>query len=468
MSARAIESLSTRSPSVRSAVIGAAAVLLALVATGRDAQAIPAFARKYKTSCATCHTIFPKLNPFGEAFRRNGFRFPGIDSDAVKGEVVPLGQEAYKKMFPDQSWPGSLAASAPVALGFNGAAVFHPDTKSSAGAADNNSAVVLDNLVEEGHLWAGGSIDDSITFFGELTFAPDGVGVETAHVHFNDLIGPTHVLNLTVGKAIPTLSSFGPHSTYLGDMYMPQVGITALYGATSDPFILNENHEGVELTGTAAGRLDYSAGVTAGTNVDVRNSGTMHAHVGYKIGGLPLDGEGVAADATPQEEQAVTLDAFVVRSTAHFANAAAEIQRDTSLTVGGDARLELGALEFDAGGYWQRNDHALANGAQTSALVQWDELSYLVYPWLAPALRVEYVRVTPVGQPTVADLRITPGAAVLVRPNLKLVVTVPLEHANGAPDLGWDAAGGAAAPASPTSTIGLELEAIAVTMFYAF
>ena len=37
--------------------------------------AIPAFARKYKTSCVTCHTVYPKLNPFGETYRINGFQF---------------------------------------------------------------------------------------------------------------------------------------------------------------------------------------------------------------------------------------------------------------------------------------------------------------------------------------------------------------------------------------------------------
>jgi hypothetical protein len=41
-----------------------------------EAQAVPSFARKYQTSCLTCHTVYPVLNPFGEAFRRNGYRFP--------------------------------------------------------------------------------------------------------------------------------------------------------------------------------------------------------------------------------------------------------------------------------------------------------------------------------------------------------------------------------------------------------
>lgn len=39
------------------------------------AAAIPAFARKYKVSCALCHNPIPKLTAFGEQFAANGFRF---------------------------------------------------------------------------------------------------------------------------------------------------------------------------------------------------------------------------------------------------------------------------------------------------------------------------------------------------------------------------------------------------------
>src|SRR5207245_9732789 len=62
-------------------------VVLGLVGP-RSAHAIPAFARKYGTSCQTCHPVYPKLTPFGEAFRRNGYRFPGIAIDVVKREMV--------------------------------------------------------------------------------------------------------------------------------------------------------------------------------------------------------------------------------------------------------------------------------------------------------------------------------------------------------------------------------------------
>lgn len=38
-------------------------------------EAVPYFARQYKTPCTTCHVIPPKLNQFGEEFFARGYRF---------------------------------------------------------------------------------------------------------------------------------------------------------------------------------------------------------------------------------------------------------------------------------------------------------------------------------------------------------------------------------------------------------
>ena len=43
-----------------------------------NANAIPAFARKYGFSCNVCHVPgFPKLNDFGNIFRDQGFQLGG-------------------------------------------------------------------------------------------------------------------------------------------------------------------------------------------------------------------------------------------------------------------------------------------------------------------------------------------------------------------------------------------------------
>ena len=46
-----------------------------------DAEAIPAFARRYKMSCTTCHAPFPRLKAYGEEFAGNGFVIPEEEKD---------------------------------------------------------------------------------------------------------------------------------------------------------------------------------------------------------------------------------------------------------------------------------------------------------------------------------------------------------------------------------------------------
>ncbi len=449
----------------------AVALIVSFLASATPVLAIPAFARKYGTSCLTCHTIYPKLTPFGEAFRRDGYRFPGIDSDFVKEQIIALGQEAYKKEFPKAVWPGTLASSVPIAIGFNGQAVIHPDKQASAAKADNGAGLNLHDLVEEGHVWAGGSFDDRITFFGEVTFAEDASELEHVNVQFNDLAGPKHAMNFAAGKLVPTISAFGPHSSYVDDLATTPLLVTALYGATSDSWNVDDAYGGLELNGTARGRLVYSVGANAGANVDTRTTDDYYAHVGYKFGGMRLDGEGSAglADPTkPWAENAVTLDAFWYRSVSRFTASDGTDLSDEARAFGGAIRAQRGSLELNVGMYQERHDRARAGGIGVRATASYAELSYVYFPWLVPAFRAEYLLLDPDGGPRVTDTRLVAGLAALVRPNLKLLLTVWSEKADGAPDGGWGPASGLAVPSSPTDSVGFEVEAVTVLMAYAF
>src|SRR6266851_6028339 len=44
-------------------------------------RALPAFARKYGMPCSSCHEAWPKLSPFGQSFKDNGYQM-GNDRDA--------------------------------------------------------------------------------------------------------------------------------------------------------------------------------------------------------------------------------------------------------------------------------------------------------------------------------------------------------------------------------------------------
>jgi len=409
-----------------------------------DALSIPAFARKYGTSCLTCHTVYPKLTPFGEAFRRNGYRFPGVDSDYVKQETVALGQEANKKTFPNSVWPGTLPISVPLAIGFNGQAFLYPDRTSSVARANGGAGVSFNDLVKEGHIWAGASVDDSITLWGELTFSSGSADVEHAQILLNDLFGPKHAVNLTVGRGFPTLTSFGPHSSYLGDAFITTVPVTAIYGLSSDPFTLVDNYNGVELTSVIGGRVNASVGVTAGKNTVTTqffNSENVYAHLGAKLGGMRLDGEGSQGpvDAMrPWAEDAVTVDVFGFRSRETFptpgtGSATPPPVANTSLTIGADLRAQLGSAELNAGFYTQHNDRGTASLDVVNTNVEWGELSYVLFPWLVPAVRVERIELRPGGGPNVSDIHLMPGIAFLVRANIKAVLVGNIEFADGFP-----------------------------------
>jgi hypothetical protein len=434
------------------------------------ADALPAFARRYGTSCQTCHVVYPKLTPFGEAFRRNGFKFPGIDQDFVKQDQVLLGQDAYRQVFPNAVWPGQLAAAPALAAGFNGQAVIHPTKSSASAQADNGAVFNLQNLAEEGHLWAGGAFSEHISFFGELTFGNDGsVDLEHAEVHFNDLGLSPHLLNLFVGRGVPNLTSFGPHSSYIADGLLSEIAVTALYGATTDSFSTTGQYNLFEVNGMSHGRFIYSLGVNSGSNLDTRTSQNGWAHVGFKAGGMRLDGEGdtTGNPQKPWAETALTVDIFGYRSASHYTNGGLMMDLDDlTWVLGGNVRGTAGSFELDAGVFNEWHNHATETGVAVKALAQYDELSYIVYPWLVPALRLEYLRLAPDGGSNVSDLRLMFGAAFLIRPNLKTTLVALVEHADGAPPGSWGPAGGFEAPAVGTTST--SFEQINVGLAYAF
>src|ERR1035438_300919 len=91
--------------------------LLVSVPSGK---AIPAFSRKYQTSCSTCHNNYPELNDFGLAFKKNGFKFPKDDELFVKDAPVLLGSKAQKGAFPEAIYPGEIPGSLPISFRYEG------------------------------------------------------------------------------------------------------------------------------------------------------------------------------------------------------------------------------------------------------------------------------------------------------------------------------------------------------------
>ena len=84
-----------------------------------DLFAIPAFARKYRMSCKTCHSPFPTLKAYGDDFAGNGFQLK--DKDAPR-YYVETGDEDL-----------SLLRELPVALRFEGYVTYNIRNSDRAG-----------------------------------------------------------------------------------------------------------------------------------------------------------------------------------------------------------------------------------------------------------------------------------------------------------------------------------------------
>jgi hypothetical protein len=71
---------------VRAVLTFCALAFVALLAVEGPAQAVPSFSRQTGQACATCHTAFPELTPFGRHFKLTGY----IEEGAKNPPPLPL------------------------------------------------------------------------------------------------------------------------------------------------------------------------------------------------------------------------------------------------------------------------------------------------------------------------------------------------------------------------------------------
>ncbi len=501
-------------PSYRAGVVVGmlAAFLLVLFGEMRSANALPSFSRKYHTSCLTCHTVYPMLNAFGEAFRRDGYRFPSVkgslDSDSIRSPEIALGQEEYVKMFPDSVFPAKIMEAVPLSIMVNGSVTANMPDSNARAAAGN--VFTWNGLVGEAHIFAGGAFNDNLTYFAQLTLSnQDGVDLETGYLLWNDIIGPRHLVNLWIGRLMtPQLTSYALHSSYLSDTMLPAISIAGLYNP-SGSFAVGQPHaDGIELNGIIAHRLGYAVGWLASTqaaglgSIDAED---VYAHLGVKSGGIALDGEGKYGPSPPDPkkpwaEKSITLDLFAYHGMSLLDTGTGTVddpkapvgQRDSVGVLGGAARGQLGSAILTAGLQFEHHDAPYqgtpatvdpASGVVTpgtpnaashgDAWVQYNELDYVIFPWLVPGVRTELTTMSldpSLGNGRRATLfRLIPGVATLLRPNIRLILTADFEWASGiAAAGGWDAAGGAIVAPAADQGSKIEAETVTATMNMAF
>jgi len=149
-----------------------AVLVVSLALPSGDADAIPAFARKYGFSCTTCHAPFPRLKPYGEEFAARGFRLPPGEEPAraTRDTGDPLLQ---------------LSRDFPIAARMEGYAVWNADQEKTGAAAETDFETpwVFKAL-------SGGPIAENVSYYVYFIIEKGGVeGLEDAYVQVNGPFG---------------------------------------------------------------------------------------------------------------------------------------------------------------------------------------------------------------------------------------------------------------------------------------
>lgn len=157
------------STALRRASLAALAAVALLPMMPRDADAIPAFARKYKITCSLCHAPFPRLTAFGEQFAGNGFQLARGETPL---DTVFTGDPALRLM---RDIPLAIRLDAYVSGLSGGSDVIATDLKTPWAIK----------------LLSGGQITDDVAYYLYFFMSERGevAGLEDAYLQFNDFVG---------------------------------------------------------------------------------------------------------------------------------------------------------------------------------------------------------------------------------------------------------------------------------------
>jgi len=305
-----------------------------------DAQALTGFARKYQTSCVTCHESPPRLNKDGESFRLNGYKFQD-DETKRKVEPLELGDEAYERLWPEAIWPGTAPRYTPLSIITTWIAEYHTDAGVDPLTGEDRPTVSLLMPHEIEMAWAD-NFGEHISLYGDARFIQEDYGgnditswlMLKGWIQFEDLFGWENKLNLQVGSVgmhtIGLLNARNeqglPFQNYLmNGVSMPDLllDIVGNYGQddtirsfTGNTFVI-QSQTGIEFNGFTK-HLLYYAGVVngkiknpfgsepedsvffmgAGYNTSVKD---YYGGFAIKIGGTGFEASSAKEDMPPTE-----------------------------------------------------------------------------------------------------------------------------------------------------------------------
>ncbi len=431
------------------AIIG----LIVLQSLSPRLMAIPAFARKYKTACATCHNNWPELNDFGRAFKLNGFKFPKDDDQFVKDPPLLLGATAQKENFPNSIYPGELPIL-PIAFRYSGYASY---TSQQPAALAANGYVPPSDLFAPNTftILAAGSFGPSVAFWIDDDLSTGGAGAAgglgDGYIKANNFLGhPFHIpqndLNVRFGQYELDLPFTQARTINLTDyaIFDQAANSGSAGGTVANPFIFADTQRGIEIGGYPnRGYTWWSVAVLDGGDASgTVNSKDVYAHVSQRFD-LEKDPEVrkeiQATDQTGvRDHTSIRFDGFVYYGR-NEQNHAGDLFPGLPTLVepfyrAGGAFDYKFRNKFELWGLYAHghDTNKTLNGGGTGYIgttpVTYSggflETEYWFYPWLIGLMRYDTVN-SPTDHANGISRHDTrnsfvPGLQILVRPNIKL------------------------------------------------
>lgn len=464
--------MNTKTAAIFKAIVAASictlflVMLLIMVPSGK---AIPAFSRKYGTSCTTCHNNYPELNDFGLAFKKNGFKFPTDDDTFVKQEPVLLGSKAQKEAFPEAVYPGEIPGTVPIAFRYEGNFNWNsnqPLPVQAAGYVPRTDLFMPNTFT----IISAGSFGQNISFWIDDDISAGGSGANgglgDAWLKYNDLGRvfhlPTNSLNVRFGQFELDLPFTQARTPYLSGYDVFGEGAVAQNscGLTPQPlpcqtannsFILGTPQRGIEFGGSPNnGNFTWSVAVVDGTgsayggatSLVARNSKDVYTRVSYQFN-LERDpqsrhGIQAAGPTGPRDHTSIRVGGFYYygKNQQNFGGNPFSFTgtiNEPFYRAGGDLRFKYRKLEIDAVGLVGHDDnHLIDTEAQTITTANpvtftggFVAGNYWLYPWLIATMRYDFVNSPSDYWNGVSQYRtrndFRPGYQILLRANIKIV-----------------------------------------------
>src|ERR1700676_656109 len=265
---------------------------------------IPAFARKYGMPCSSCHEAWPKLSPFGQAFKDNGYQL-GNERDApiyqnpsywpVTFRITPeWHRESSNRVAVDGVIPGSTIEAQITTHGFDWSGLdFHtagtlaknisfyvlPSADSTGAFHFESVWARLDNLL--GSSWLNlkfGKFELDNLQSEKRTLTLSSVGGSYQNYHFQPLVTPGAAGNARVSENL--------YRNGIGDN---QVGLEWMGHSKDD-----RTRVSAALVSSNDGQPNFTANNGAEPFPTGKSyNGFVSASQAFEIGGLGLQGVGV-------------------------------------------------------------------------------------------------------------------------------------------------------------------------------